>query len=276
LDEYTTPDNSIELSELMPGVDNKVRIYCVTLSECMGDSVVQRCLSVLSNSEKEKSCRYRFQRDRQRYILTRALIRFLASEILDGPPEGWEFKISSKGKPRLISNDFQFNISHTTDYITCVIVKSGLIGIDIEKRPKDASLHRLAAEFFAKEETEKVISSTNLRQSKRFLSYWTLKEAYLKARGIGIGDSLNSFWFELDEGITIKLNAKTPFHNGFLDWNFRLFNLDATHVGALAASPDISLNSVCFYMVVPFLRLLEERIELCSNFDQLSTVSQTG
>lgn len=88
-----------------------------------------------------------------------------------------EYVFGTNGKPYL-KNNINFNFSHSEDYAICAI-SDDEIGCDIEKI-KEANL-ATAKRFYSEKEYENV-----LKDNSKFFKYWTLKESYLKANGVGI------------------------------------------------------------------------------------------
>ncbi len=90
------------------------------------------------------------------------------------------------GKPYLEGNPLYFSVSHTGIYFIVAICKGAPIGVDIEEiRPINDIESIKKAVLSAKEQK-------SCESLKDFYRYWTLKEAYLKALGIGIQDNMHS------------------------------------------------------------------------------------
>ena len=98
-----------------------------------------------------------------------------------------KFTFNSYGKPYYYITPPYFNISHSGDYVVVVFYLEE-IGIDIEKQLKIDM--RFAYRFFTEKE---VVYINQENEFMRFYEIWTRKEAYLKARGIGLTIPLNSF-----------------------------------------------------------------------------------
>ena len=93
------------------------------------------------------------------------------------------------GKPYLSSPEgVFFNASHSGDY-TLLALSSKEVGVDVQ-RAKPIDL-KVAERFFTPEEYRSIESSENPEES--FFRIWTVKESYLKARGVGLKNQLASF-----------------------------------------------------------------------------------
>ncbi len=73
------------------------------------------------------------------------------------------------------------------------------MGIDVEKVRQRQGVLSIADRYFTTEEAAALHRQAKDAQLRRFLEYWTLKEAYVKARGMGFSHPLNSFGFDVEE-----------------------------------------------------------------------------
>jgi len=107
-----------------------------------------------------------------------------------------KIKFNKFGKPYIPGIPYDFNITHSGDYIACGIIKNGKIGIDIEE-VKPIDIFSLSNHVFSNEEINILgnIQSDNNRL-KTFYKIWTLNEAYIKAHGKGISIPLKQFSFQ--------------------------------------------------------------------------------
>ncbi|MFI6875860.1 4'-phosphopantetheinyl transferase family protein [Streptomyces sp. NPDC050400] len=166
----------------------------------------------LDEQEQETAGRFLFDRDRRQYLVAHALVRrVLALE--SGVPEAeavlWR---SSRGRPFLRKpveglprggRELDFNLSHAGGYNLLGVVRRHRIGVDVERLDRDRSIDAIV-ESFAPEEAAWVARAAPGRdRDRRILRLWTLKEAYAKARGLGLGLAFDSFAFTLadDEGV---------------------------------------------------------------------------
>ncbi|MEU5499071.1 4'-phosphopantetheinyl transferase family protein [Streptomyces griseofuscus] len=167
----------------------------------------------LDEQEQQTAGRFLFDRDRRQYLAAHALVRrVLALE--SGIPEAeavlWR---SSRGRPFLRKpveglprggRELDFNLSHTDGYNLLGVVRRHRIGVDVERLDRDDRDFEAIVESFAPEETAWVTAAAPGRaRDRRTLRLWTLKEAYAKARGLGLGLPFDSFAFTLapDRGV---------------------------------------------------------------------------
>ncbi len=110
------------------------------------------------------------------------------------------FIYSAAGRPSLLHNDLDFNLSDSGDYVV-LAVSDQQVGIDIERRKKNHL--SIAKRCFCPEEYEDIVATTDpLEQERRFRAYWTMKEAYVKCEGSGLAIPLNSFRIVWEESRT--------------------------------------------------------------------------
>jgi 4'-phosphopantetheinyl transferase len=156
-----------------------------------------RFLEVLSPAERERMGRFRFERDRLSYLAAHGLARFALSACApEVAPQEWQFVYGERGKPEVGHPTLRFNISHTHGLAGCVVAREIDCGIDVETVHRPTDIHRLAQRVLSPAERETLENTPEDAQATLFFTYWTLKEAYVKARGCGISIPLDRCSFE--------------------------------------------------------------------------------
>lgn len=117
------------------------------------------------------------------------------------------------GKPYLQNHqNIHFNISHSGNLVVCGIASCD-IGIDVEKKEKIQ--YETIIESFSILEKNYVLSSDEF-SSERFLKLWTLKESYLKCKGVGLSEFLNCVNFDFIADINrSNVIFRNYFHNHY-------------------------------------------------------------
>ena len=92
-------------------------------------------------------------------------------------------------------SNLRFNLSNTTGLVACAVSIDCEIGIDVENITRTVDADAVAPSVFAPAELADFREAGLEDQRERFFSYWTLKESYIKARGLSL--PLDAFWFEL-------------------------------------------------------------------------------
>src|SRR5690606_33310169 len=98
-----------------------------------------------------------------------------------------------------------FNLSHTDGLIACAVSRGREVGVDVEWLDRRGGDIDVADRFFSRYEVQALYAQPPERRRDRFFRYWTLKESYIKARGMGLALPLDRFSFELDRGGAITI-----------------------------------------------------------------------
>jgi 4'-phosphopantetheinyl transferase len=156
------------------------------------EETVARMRRVLAEDERLRADRFRFERDRSRYIVGRALLRGLLGHYLDTAPEDLTFEYGEFDKPTLSGGPW-FNLSHSGSVALYAFSNAGEIGVDVERDDADLTRECIAERFFSPAEVSVLRSLPPGDQPRAFLACWTRKEAFIKARGDGLSLALDSF-----------------------------------------------------------------------------------
>jgi 4'-phosphopantetheinyl transferase len=209
---------------------------------------------VLDDGEKARMGRLRYPAGRRLFETSHALLRRALSCYGDIPPEQWRFVINAHGKPRIDPDlgapPLMFSLSHTRGAAIVAITQGADVGADVERGDRMVDAARLSRRFFSPEEDAALLKMTPDALQEHFFHFWTLKESYIKARGLGLRLPLDSFSFRLEGSppCRIGFSGDDPADAG--KWLFALFKPLPSHVAAVGISPDrpsgpISLR--CFH-----------------------------
>lgn len=153
---------------------------------------VEAMRRLLAGDERQRADRFRFERDRARYVVGRALLRGLLANYLETTPEALAFEYGEFDKPSLGGGPW-FNLSHSGSVALYAFSNAGEIGVDVELDDADFTRERIAERFFSPAEVSVLRSLPAEDQPRAFLRCWTRKEAFIKARGDGLSLALDSF-----------------------------------------------------------------------------------
>lgn len=211
---------------------------------------------LLSPEEATQQARFYFEKDRHTYLVTRAMIRRLLSRYGDLQPREWQFEKNAYGRPHIASHqghgDLLFNISHTEGLIAIAFAISRDIGVDVERSDRDSDVVQLADRYFSPKEVEDLHAIAQDQQKDRFFDYWTLKEAYIKARGMGLSIPLNKFSFDVMNPGNVSIDVHPSLGDTPSRWSFEQWQIDPGFKGALAADHDASpLEQMATREIVP-------------------------
>src|SRR4029078_6585429 len=103
------------------------------------------------------------------------------------------------------------------------------VGVDVEDRTRKGETVQIADRFFSPVEVAALRALPEERQRERFFDYWTLKEAYIKARGMGLAIPLDQFSFLLEPDMPIRIAFDPRLADDPLAWQFEQFALGGSH-----------------------------------------------
>ncbi len=144
----------------------------------------------LSTDERARAERFYFEKDRQRFIVARGVLRAILGRYLNRAPEALGFLYNAYGKPALAGEPdgtpIHFNLSHSHDIALYAVTRHREVGIDLERIRLDLAFEDIAERFFSPAEAETLRTLPTEIQRQTFFRFWTRKEAYAKARGEGL------------------------------------------------------------------------------------------
>jgi 4'-phosphopantetheinyl transferase len=176
---------------------------------------LSRWLELLSADERARAAKYRFKRDRERYIARRGILRALLARRLGRAPGALRFATNRYGKPALVGGSIAFNLSHSRGLALYAFGPNIAIGCDIEFHDQS---------FLAEDIPERLFSPPELREFRgfapehrmaAFFDGWTRKEAFIKARGLGLALPLESF------DVSLAPSDRPALYRGCDGWSAR-------------------------------------------------------
>jgi 4'-phosphopantetheinyl transferase len=199
----------------------------------------ERCLALLAPEERERHGRLRREQSRREFLVAHALARVTLSRYAPVPPEAWSFCAGEHGRPELsgpaTAVRLRFNLSHTRGMVACAVIRELDIGVDVERVTRRVRHRELAERFFGEDEVRALRALAPESQPGRFLELWTLKEAYLKARGRGISISLRGFQFQLSETVPPRIRFDPArLRDDAASWQLALYHPKRSHALAVA------------------------------------------
>jgi 4'-phosphopantetheinyl transferase len=180
--------------------------------------------------------RFRFERDRRRYLTGRGLLRSLLGRYLAMAPQDLRFETTAAGKPHLApgQGQLQFNLTHSGEYVLFAIADGRAVGIDVEEVHDDFDVGQVAVHFFSPHEQRELETFTGRARIEAFFACWTRKEAYVKARGAGLSLPLDQFDVSLRPGEPARLIATRPDPAEATRWQLGGLDVAAGYKAALA------------------------------------------
>ena len=174
---------------------NGVQIWTAPL-ESLSSAQLLELDALLDSTERARTARFHFERDRRHYLATRALLRCLLGAALDEPAAAIAFEYGAHGKPGIAAaflrgRTLRFNLSHSAGWAMFALAWDREVGIDLESASRldrePNGLSGLAARVLSPRELAiwEALPDAAARAAA-FLRAWTRKEAYAKATGKGL------------------------------------------------------------------------------------------
>jgi len=177
--------------------------------DLLNEGAAQACFRLLSEDERARWQAFRFEKHRREYLATHALVRNALSNYRPIAPDSWCFQLNAYGKPAIEPDcGLRFNVSNSLGLVVCLVAEGAQVGVDVESRERAGSIAEVGPRMFSEIELAQLESLQEDRRPGRCLRLWTLKEAYIKARGMGLALPLNkfSFVFEGDDQIRMEID----------------------------------------------------------------------
>jgi 4'-phosphopantetheinyl transferase len=231
---------SADINHTTPLSPAEIHLWLAFYDEITEERLHSSYRELLSPAEKEQEPRFYFARDRRRFLITRALARTVLSRYAPIHPREWVFSTNAYGRPEIVNAEargegLSFNISHTHSLIVLGVTKSRALGADVENiRAREVSID-IADRFFAPQEVVALTATPPPRQQYRFFEYWTFKEAYIKARGMGLSLPLDKFSFHYPDDHTVELTIHPELADDPSRWQFWQFQPRPEYLVAICA-----------------------------------------
>lgn len=174
---------------------NEVQVWRAFLD--LNELPEENLLGALSADELSRASRFRFEKDQRRFIAARGMLRQILGVYLQKPPHILQFQYNTNGKPLLANasgdDTLQFNLSHSDHMVLYAFALNRNIGIDLERIRGGIEIEQIASKFFTEIELSSIEQVPKTKRNELFFQYWTRKEALIKATGVGLSFSLETF-----------------------------------------------------------------------------------
>ena len=218
----------------------EIHLWLAYYDEITDERLLADYLALLNQNEKEQQSRFYFAKDRLRYLVTRALARTVLSRYASIDPREWIFSTNAYGCPEIANEQMReerlwFNISHTHSLIVLGVTKGRALGVDVENwRARDVSID-IADRFFSPAEVKALYGVPPHQQQYRFFEYWTFKESYIKARGMGLSLPLDKFSFHYAHHRAVEIAIDPELSDDAARWQFWQFQPRPEYLVAICA-----------------------------------------
>ena len=210
---------------------DRIHLWVAYPDDLKDEATALKCARLLSEDERARLERFKFDRHRREYLATRAVGRAALSAYAEVAPGDWRFEAGEHGKPAIVrasggqalceqASGLKFNLSNSMGLVVCAVAHGLEIGVDVEPYTRAKTIEEVAERFFSARELEQLEPLRGEERRERGLTLWTLKEAYMKARGLGMALPTKqfSFVFEGGDGIRLEIDAEAGDEAG--RWRF--------------------------------------------------------
>ena len=183
----------------LPPLGADAHVWAVALDD--PSLQMEACRARLSPDEQERVDKFKFERDRSRYLIAHTALRDILARYILADPASVQFITGSNGKPKLeppLAGSIEFNLSHSHERALVAVNDRREIGVDIEFVKTDFGFFEVAKHFFTEREVVALDALPESLQRQAFYKCWTSKEAFLKAKGTGLSGQLDEVAIVLD------------------------------------------------------------------------------
>ena len=222
-----------EASRLGPG---ELHLWAAAFGE-FGDRLPE-LRALLTESEKARAEKFKFARDRDRYLIRHGLLRLILGRYLHQDPSAIDFRVGASGKPevRIAAGGAAlfFNASHSAEIALWAIASACPVGVDIERVREIPDIEKIARRFFHPRETATLMALPPDARLAAFHACWTRKEAFLKTTGEGIAQGVAKVEVTLAPGDAAAVVSIAEDSSARERWQLHSFSPASGYVGCVA------------------------------------------
>ncbi len=209
-----------------------VHIWRVPLTA--GDREVELLAGALSDFERARATRFRFDYLRKRFVIAHAGLRIILGRYTGVSAPDLNFAYTEYGKPFLPGDGLHFNLSHAEEVALVAVTRMGEIGVDVEWIRPGMSGGDIAERYFSRREAAALRAMPREAQSGAFFDCWTRKEAFIKAMGHGLSHPLDAFDVAFAPGQPAALLAIQGSEADAAGWTLKALAPGDGYAGAVA------------------------------------------
>lgn len=172
----------------------------------------------LTPEERAQHHRFIPPRKRREYLVARVLARTVLGNVLRCAPEAVQFTMNPWGRPEVAG--VHFNLTHTEGLVAMLVSTEYELGVDTELLSRAPKLLELGPHVFAPQELNDLAALPLDQRAHRAVTLWTLKESYIKARGMGLALALDGFAFRFSNA-ALRLEVEPELNDDGARWQFQ-------------------------------------------------------
>lgn len=221
-----------------------VVVWVVRAQEIADAGLLPAWTACLSDEEHRARARGLDEPTRVESLVSRGLLRRALSQVEAVEPAAWRFGAGRHGRPLALGprRAPSFNVAHSCGTVACAIGDAAELGLDVEDTRRALDVDGVARVSFSRRELAGLDALGGAARRARFFELWTLKEAYLKARGAGLVLPLDGFTISgLDAGAP-EISFEAGFDDAPAGWRLALPALGEAITSAVAARCEGALH----------------------------------
>lgn len=215
---------------------NEVHVWRAVLD--VSTAELERLARLLSSDEQARARRFRFQKDQEHFIAARGILREILSRYLDRDAAQLLFDYGPFGKPGLApgsgADGLCFSLSHSQGLALFAVTRDREIGVDLEQIQTNFAWELVAGQLFSKREVSALRSLPATMGCEAFFDYWTCREAFVKAKGDGLGHPLDDSESSLIREKSADLKCTVGGRQETRRWSIEKLFLETGYAAALA------------------------------------------
>jgi len=212
------------------GAARAIRIY-YTDRRALPDEIVA---ALVTQEDRQRLAPQMHARRRGEYLAGRALLRHALARYMGRDAASLTIRVTPDGKPECVDGP-AVSVSHSGDLVVCAVAERGAVGIDVETGPRRAPVAAIADRYFTPAEAHWLSSDPE----RRFRMLWVLKEAYLKALGVGLAGGITALECRIEPPAIMARLTRGGDTPGLALWEGQACHLGIAAVGVLACETAI-------------------------------------
>jgi len=235
-------------------LDGGVDVW-IALPDSVGESASDVLEALLSHEERERARAFAFAHHRRAYVVSHALLRVALARYATEEPDALVLTTSESGRPALVGapGEFDFSLTHTDTLAAVAVSHGGAVGVDAEDVDRACDDIEIADRYFHASEADTLRELAPVPRRHRFLEFWTLKEAYTKACGLGLSLPLDQVSFTLGPAGQPTAGFSDELVREQGGWQFIVLRPTSRHVLAVARQGPSPLRPRLLTVPVPAL-----------------------
>lgn len=195
----------------------------------------QSLVRVLDTIETQRWQRYLTAQAKAQFVVAHVATRQVLSYYDDRDPEAWAFAVGAHGRPEIVDgpSGLRFNISHTEGMVAVLVHGPADCGVDVEYTGRLIDVETVSRRVFTQAEQASIFALPQHAQADQFFRLWTLKEAFIKAKGAGLSLPLQQFSFAF-EGEQVRFDCDPSVDPAPTEWRFETHRQSSGHTVSIA------------------------------------------